>query len=197
MRITGGEWGGRRLGVPRSDLRPTQDRVREAVFSSLGEYVAGARVLDLFAGSGAYGLEALSRGAEQVCWVESDRGAVATIRKNILNLAGGEGGSARVIGSDVWKFLKAKKPGGEGYTLIFADPPYDRSGEAGQLGRLMEALEGGEVLALDGVLVYEQDAKEQVEKERPGWSLLRDRTYGKSRVLMYRSEISSRKKNAR
>ncbi|MDD2236672.1 MAG: RsmD family RNA methyltransferase, partial [Kiritimatiellae bacterium] len=74
------------------------------------------------------------------------------------------------------------------YTLIFSDPPYDRSGEAGQLERLLTALEQRELLALGGVLVYEQDAKEKVLTDRAGWGLLRDRAYGKSRVLMYRKD---------
>ncbi len=169
-------------------MRPTQDRVREAVFSSLGEYVVGAVVLDLFAGSGAYGIEALSRGADRVCWVESGREALKVLRRNVSELCGGETIGARVVGGDVWGFLDGAGKKGEGYTLLFADPPYDRAGEAGQLARLLAALEQREILALGGVLVYEQDAKEKVVVERAGWGLLRDRAYGKSRVLMYRKD---------
>jgi len=88
IRITAGEWRGRLLRVPRGDVRPAQDRVRLAVFSSLADRVPGARVLDLFAGTGAYGLEALSRGAAAATWVENDRRVLAVLRENVEALCG-------------------------------------------------------------------------------------------------------------
>ncbi|MFA5342434.1 MAG: RsmD family RNA methyltransferase [Kiritimatiellia bacterium] len=86
IRITAGEWRGRQIKVPRGDVRPAQDRVRLAVFSSLADRVPGARVLDLFAGTGAYGLEALSRGAASVTWVENDHRVLEVLRENVESL---------------------------------------------------------------------------------------------------------------
>ena len=103
MRVVAGEYGGRRLQAPRGrDTRPTADRVREALFSILGD-VRGARVLDLFAGSGALGIEALSRGAESAVFVERDHAAVAAIRRNLDAIGVARG--ARSAGSDVLGFL--------------------------------------------------------------------------------------------
>lgn len=118
IRIVAGAAGGRRLRTPAGrDVRPTADRVREALFSSLGD-LAGARVLDLYAGSGALGLEALSRGAAQVTLVERAPAAVACIRRNIADL--GLGG-AQLVPVPVERFL-AGPP--SGYDLVLADPPY-------------------------------------------------------------------------
>ncbi len=184
MRVTGGTLGGRRLSVPDTGVRPTQDRVREAVFSSLGEYVAGASVVDLFAGSGAYGLESWSRGAERICWVESSRAVLKVLQRNVSELCGGETGGLRVVGSDVWSFVQ--RGDGNRYSLAFADPPYDHTAEKKQLETLLNALDKGTVLTPDGVLVYEQDVDEPVVSEHPGWQMLRDRHYGKTRILIYR-----------
>ena len=117
MRIISGSAGGIRLQSPTHDLRPTMDRVREAVFSSLGDRVPGAVVLDLFAGSGAFGIEALSRGARSADLVDSHRAAVSAIRGNLTR--------AKVHGqvhqADVFRFLERATAL---YDLVFADPPY-------------------------------------------------------------------------
>jgi len=117
MRIIAGEAKGRRLAAPRSGTRPFTGRAKEAVFSSLHARVAGAAVLDLFAGSGSLGLEALSRGADSVVFVEQDRDAVTVIAANID--AVGLGGT--IVRRDVEAFLK--RDGGI-YDLVFVDPPY-------------------------------------------------------------------------
>ncbi|HEY0790187.1 MAG TPA: RsmD family RNA methyltransferase, partial [Chthoniobacterales bacterium] len=117
MRVIAGSAGGIRLQLPAHDLRPTMDRVREAVFSSLGDRVPGAAVLDLFAGSGAFGIEALSRGAQSADLVDSHRAAITAIRANLAR--------AKVHGqahqTDVFRFLE--RAAGL-YDLVFADPPY-------------------------------------------------------------------------
>ena len=119
MRVIAGRLGGRRLAAPRGlATRPTSDRVREALFSALGD-VRGARVLDLYAGTGALGIEALSRGAAQATFVESARAALGALRENLAAL--GIEGSARVLGQPVARAL----PGLAGpFDLVFADPPY-------------------------------------------------------------------------
>jgi 16S rRNA (guanine966-N2)-methyltransferase len=121
MRIVAGELRGRKLVAPESGTtRPTTDKVREAVFNALGslDVVDGARVADLYAGSGALGIEALSRGAEHCTFVERDRGALSAIHANIAAL--GLTGRSRVISGDA-----AKMGAGLDVDLVFADPPYD------------------------------------------------------------------------
>ena len=121
MRITGGEFGGRGLSVPRTGaLRPTQDRVREALFNILAPEMSGADFLDLFAGTGSVGLEALSRGAGRATFVESDRRHLAVLRENVAAVAAG--GRAEVVASDAYRWLGNYS--GPGFSIAFADPPY-------------------------------------------------------------------------
>lgn len=116
-----GELGGRRISAPSGrGTRPTREMVREAWFSALGEAVAGARTVDLFAGSGALGIEALSRGAASVVFVESDRRAAAVIRENLDELD--LGGRSRVVRADAGGFLDGAAD--DPYDLALADPPY-------------------------------------------------------------------------
>ncbi|MGE0440722.1 MAG: 16S rRNA (guanine(966)-N(2))-methyltransferase RsmD [Gemmatimonadales bacterium] len=118
-RIVAGEFGGRRLVVPADRrVRPTADRVREAWFSIVGPRVDGARVVDLFAGSGALGLEALSRGAASAALVDVNPASVAAIKANVASL--GVADRARVVRQDVFRFLDRSEP----VDLAFADPPY-------------------------------------------------------------------------
>ncbi len=125
-RIVAGEWRGRRLMVPRRGVRPTSERVREAVFNSLtarlGDWT-GLRVLDLYAGSGALGLEALSRGASESVFVERDAGAAGIIRRNLDTL--GAGDRAWVLARDV---LSAARDAHVPFDVVFADPPYQDAG---------------------------------------------------------------------
>jgi 16S rRNA (guanine966-N2)-methyltransferase len=116
LRITGGEVGGRRIRVPRGDVRPTTERVREAVFSILGD-VDGVRALDLFCGSGALAIEALSRGAVEAVLVDT---RPATARRNLEML--GLAGRARTIRSDAARFLRRAEP--SSFDLVLCDPPY-------------------------------------------------------------------------
>ena len=122
MRIVAGRWRGRQINAPRGDaVRPTGDRVREAWLSIVTPWLAGARVLDLFAGSGALGLEALSRGAEVVDFVEHAPKSLSTIRANADLL--GAGSSAVIHRADALRFARALEP--HAYDVAFADPPYD------------------------------------------------------------------------
>ena len=130
LRIVSGRWGGRRLKTPKGrHLRPTSERVREAWMSVLGDQLEGAAVLDLFAGSGALGLEALSRGAAHATFVESSRTVASCLRGNIAALDADS--LCDVVVADVFSYLEGVEPGA--YDIAFADPPY----EGGAAGRLL------------------------------------------------------------
>ncbi|MGD1012167.1 MAG: 16S rRNA (guanine(966)-N(2))-methyltransferase RsmD [Acidimicrobiales bacterium] len=137
MRVIGGTAKRRQLHAPNLEgLRPTSDRVREAMFDVLASLgvLEGASVIDAFAGSGALGIEALSRGAESVCLVESDRRAVAAIRANLDSTGFGACVAARVVRADVLEFLGRKSTGH--YDLALVDPPYSFSDWPTLLGLL-------------------------------------------------------------
>jgi 16S rRNA (guanine966-N2)-methyltransferase len=179
MRVIAGRAGGVRLVSPRTGVRPTMDRVKAAIFSSLGETVISARVLDLFAGTGALGIEALSRGAESVLFVEQARPAIAAIEKNLekTKLPG------RIRNHDVFRFLKDAATSCDRFRIIFADPPYEKM-ESGE--RFTERLLGNEVLPnlleTGGIFVLEKRPSEHVP-ETKFWKLLRQKTYGATEVL--------------
>ncbi len=121
MRIVAGEWGGRRIAAPPGrETRPTTDRVREAWMSAVADLVPGARVLDLFAGSGALGLEALSRGAAHAVFVENAPGPLRTLRANLDAL--GAGARATLLRTDALRYAAGLERGA--FDLAFADPPY-------------------------------------------------------------------------
>jgi len=175
VRIVAGRWGGRRLTSPRgAATRPTADRVREALFSILGERVAGARVLDLFAGSGALGLEALSRGAAAATFVDAAPAAIRAVQGNLDAL----GGEADVRRADALRFLRAAPGEARQYDLVLLDPPYRL---AARLGReLSEALPA--VLAHDALVVSESDRRAPLSLELP----LRDeRRYGDTLIRIH------------
>ena len=171
MRVVAGAFKGHPLRAPRGTrTRPTADRVREALFSMLGD-VSGARVLDLFAGSGALGIEALSRGAESAVFVDSDARAVAAIRRNLEAV----GADAEVRRQDALRFVS----GWEGICdLVLIDPPYDLASRLA--GPLAERLPG--VLAENAVVVTESDKRKPLELPLP---LVRERTYGDIRIAIH------------
>ena len=178
MRVIAGSAGGIRLAVPKRGVRPTMDRVKAAIFSSLGDAVVGARVLDLFAGSGALGIEALSRGASSVVFVESDRQSVGIIEGNLAKtkLKG------QVRHQDVFDFLRHAS-GAEMFDIVFADPPYEKT-DNGE--RFTEKLLTNEALAQllgpDAIFVLEKRPDENLP-EMKQWRLLRQKTYGATEVL--------------
>ncbi|MBP5284606.1 MAG: 16S rRNA (guanine(966)-N(2))-methyltransferase RsmD [Kiritimatiellae bacterium] len=182
MRITGGEYGGRLLSVPKSDsIRPTQDRVREALFSILQTAIAGADFLDLFAGSGAVGFEALSRGARRAVFVESDREHLATLNANARALRVPPDRFETVC-ADAYRWLKAYS--GPGFSVAFADPPYALGRENGYAG-VLETLAAGNTVVVGGLFAAEMTSVQDVA-EAAGWELLRDRVYGKTRICIWR-----------
>ena len=183
MRVISGSAGGVPLFVPKTDLRPTMDQVRAAVFSALGERVIGARVLDLFAGTGALGIEALSRGAASVTFVEGDRRAVETIRRNLekTRLAGP---SATVHGAEVFTALTRGLGFSRPFDLVFADPPYAaKTTRADDLGaRLLVDATLPTLLAPDGLLVLEKAPGRSLPEEM-SWGVVRQRRYGGTEVV--------------
>jgi 16S rRNA (guanine966-N2)-methyltransferase len=174
MRIIAGSHRGHTIYAPKGrDTRPTSDRVRENVFNILGA-VDGAAVLDLYAGSGAMGLEALSRGAARAVFVERDGDAIRAIERNLDKLRL----SATVLRQDAVTALAAEAASGRKYDLVLVDPPYEMYTDIEpQLARYLPAL-----LAADGVVVVETDAR--VEPSLP----LEQRTsrrYGAARITVY------------
>jgi 16S rRNA (guanine966-N2)-methyltransferase len=186
MRVVGGKHRGRRLlAPPGAKIRPTSDRAREALFNILshGEFAAGgmpfagAAVLDAFAGTGAFGLEALSRGAAEAVFIEQDRDALATLRNNIEAL--GEGSHSRVLLGDATHPPRAMSP----CAVAFLDPPY-RSGLAAPA---LAALRASGWLAPGALAVIEVAAHEELPL-LPGFTLIDDRRYGSARLVFLRRE---------
>jgi 16S rRNA (guanine966-N2)-methyltransferase len=178
-RLIAGVAGGRRLKVPRAGVRPTGDRAREALFNSLGSLLdlRGAAVLDLYAGSGALGLEALSRGAASVVFVESGAGVLPVLKENlaVVGLPGG-----RVVGGSVSTVLAGPPPAR--FDLVLADPPYAVPVE--EVYDVLRTLVDGGWLADDAVLVVERSSRERDWEWPTPLVGLRDRRYGEA-VLRY------------
>lgn len=187
MRITGGIYGRRILKVPGGDLRPTQDKVRAALFSILAERTPGCAFLDLFAGSGAVGIEALSRGARAVGWVEANRHTLATLRHNVETLTGptdtGNTASLRFHGADVFTFLK-KQLEPEKYDIIFADPPYDRQNRLEWTARILDAVRDSGRLGPGGWVIIEEPVG-SISGTPAGWSRVKEKAYGGTRLTFY------------
>lgn len=182
MRIISGRAGGIVLKSPTHEARPTSDRVREAVFSMLGETVADARVLDLFAGSGALGLESLSRGAREAVFVEQHAGACGVIEEN-MRRARLDGG--RVMKAEAFAGLRRLAAEGAKFDLIFADPPYvKKPGDVDFGARLLASDDLCAVLADGGWFVLETMMTRQAPRAIAGWHVVRDRAYGSTRVLL-------------
>jgi 16S rRNA (guanine966-N2)-methyltransferase len=186
MRIVGGAWGGRRLQAPPGDAtRPTSDRVREALFSILGERVRDARVLDLFAGSGALGLEALSRGAAEATFVDSAAAPVRALRANLESLGAERSGGDRsapdrteVRRQDALRFLGSARSAARDYDLVFLDPPYRLANRLG--GRLSEELP--HVLAPGATVVTESDRRNPLDLDLP---ISDERRYGDTLIRIH------------
>ncbi len=180
LRIVAGEQGGRRLVTPEG-VRPTTERVREALFSSLGELVVGASVLDLFAGSGAMAFEALSRGAAGAVLVEVDRHAAEICRTNADAL--GVGSRARVLERAVLDVVGGPPPAEAPFDLVCCDPPYDVPGD--EVAEVVRALGAAGWLTPDARVVVERPAGDAgAVTWPPGWSVRWERRYGDTLVTV-------------
>jgi 16S rRNA (guanine966-N2)-methyltransferase len=178
MRIIAGERKGHTIFAPKGiQTRPTSDRVRENVFNIVAPWIEGARVLDLYAGSGAMGLEALSRGAASAVFVEAEPQAIRAIERNLdkLRLTG-----ARVVRLNASTGLAQEAASGRKYDLVLADPPYSMT-DYDALARYLPL-----VLSEDGLVVLESAAK--TEPELAGLSIRSTRKYGSTRVTVFEHE---------
>jgi 16S rRNA (guanine(966)-N(2))-methyltransferase RsmD len=175
VRVIAGELGGRKLASPRGrGVRPTADRVREALFSIIAADVPGARVLDLFAGSGALGIEALSRGAARATFVERSRAALRALEANLSAL----GLDAEVVRGDALAFLRTASDRAREYSLVLLDPPY---GLAGRLGPTLSPLLAP-VLAPGAIVVAESDRRAPLTIAMP---LADERRYGDTLIRIH------------
>ena len=186
MRVIACSAGGIQLEVPKNGVRPTMDRVKAAIFSSLGEIVVGARVLDLFAGTGALGLEALSRGAASALFVEESAPAISSIERNLARTKF----EGRVRGQDVFAFLRSASTR-EPFRIIFADPPYEKtkSGEA-YTQLLLDNRELAGMLEPPGVFVLEKRPAEKMPASAL-WNVTRARRYGATEVLFLQQSATA------
>lgn len=172
LRVHGGELGGRRLLTPKG-IRPSQGVVKEAVFNVLAARLEGTRVIDLFAGSGALGIEAMSRGAVAATFVESDHRVIAVLKRNLAEL--GLIGRARVVQADATRWVELHPEEVGKADLVFADPPYRDP----LLADLVAALDA----AAQGMVVLERAAKDELPALQR-LEVLRDRAYGSSRLTI-------------
>jgi 16S rRNA (guanine966-N2)-methyltransferase len=176
MRVIAGSAGGIPLRISSADFRPTMDRVRGAIFSALGDLVIGARVLDLFAGSGAYGIEALSRGAAEAVFVDNHLKSIEAIRFNLAKAKV----DGKIIRDDAFRFLQKCETS---FRLVFADPPYAK--HAGDRNYVEELLDREDLVAAvepGGVLVIERSSVKGETAPR-FWEVTRKKNYGASQVL--------------
>jgi 16S rRNA (guanine966-N2)-methyltransferase len=178
MRVIAGRFGGRRLQAPKGRVtRPTSDRVREALFSMLGS-IEGAEVLDLFAGTGALGIEAVSRGAGKAVFVERDAGALGALSDNLAAL-GVEPERVQVRREDAFGALRAARERQETYDLVFIDPPYRQARDWGpELSAVLPAL-----LSPAARVVVESDRRAPVEFRL---EIEQERRYGNTNITIHR-----------
>jgi len=191
MRVIAGSAGGLPLIVPKKGVRPTMDRVKAAIFSSLGDAIVGAKILDLFAGSGALGIEALSRGAAAAVFVEEDRHSIAAIEKNLVKTTL----KGRIRQENVFDFLR-RSAGNEIFNIIFADPPYEKTKSGERFTEKLLANEAlPQLLEPDGIFVLEKHPSETLP-EMKLWRLLRQKTYGATEVLFVAQSAISNQQSA-
>jgi 16S rRNA (guanine966-N2)-methyltransferase len=180
LRIVAGKWRGRRLAtVPGWRVRPTADRVKESLYNVLQDRIAGANVLDLYAGSGNLGLEALSRGAHRAVLVECDRQALAVLRRNIESLEAQL--HVQVVRTDALRYVAASHA--VPFDLVLADPPYD----AGVEDALLDAMRGP-VLSGGGCFVLQHERRWRAPESVPGLRLWRSKRFGDTVVDFFGRE---------
>ncbi len=180
MRVIAGRWRGTRLLFRgQKGVRPSTDRVKETLFNILAPWLPGARVLDLFAGTGSWGIEALSRGCREVIFVEKSRRMAENLRENLEKI--GHPPAAKLVVSDAIRFLEQVAPKEAPFDLILADPPYRFN-----LGtRLLLVLSGKEILSQEGIFVLKHGSREKIDVPRP-FERFREKLFGETQVSFYR-----------
>lgn len=180
IRIIGGQWRGRKLPVPDSPgLRPTTDRVRETLFNWLAPSMVDATVLDCFAGSGALGLEALSRYATSATLLEMDRNVSQQLQKNLVTL---KATNAKVVNTNTLNFLAQP---GEPHSIVFVDPPFRK----GLLDETLALLESNSWLADEALIYVESEVENGMPAVPASWSLHREKVAGQVAYRLFRREI--------
>jgi len=180
LRIVAGNWRSRLLEIAEvPGLRPTSERVRETLFNWLAPRIEGARCLDLFAGTGALGLEALSRGAASAVFVESSRRAAKVLEQNARTL---DASGAVVHHGDALEYLKTAEPAS--FDVVFLDPPF----AAGLLEKACETIESSGIVAAGGLLYLEQDKAQPQPTLPANWATVKDKTAGQVRYSLVRTE---------
>ncbi len=179
MRVIAGEAKGRQLKVPkRKGVRPTSDYLRESLFGILGSSVRGVRFLDLYAGSGAVGIEALSRGGAEVVFLEQDPACLRVLRENVERTGLGQ---SRLLAGDVLRVLPRLARRRERFDIIFLDPPYG----IGLARRTLDIVASGDLLRPDGVLIVEHFAKEPLPERIGNLHRIRERAHGQTVLSFY------------
>jgi 16S rRNA (guanine966-N2)-methyltransferase len=178
MRIIAGEFRGRKINRPES-IRPTKDRIRESIFNMIGQYMPGKAILDVFSGSGAYGLEALSRGAGKVTFVENNRECTQVIKENIDILGAGE--KTTVIRAEAEKALKNLGEQKESFDIVFCDPPYAKDMAKKALNMIYQY----DILMPSGMLVIEHHKGEVLPESIGDLSLIKSKTYRYTNISIY------------
>jgi len=186
MRVISGASKGRRLLTPRRpSIRPTSDRVKESIFNILGEEVQDKVVLDLFAGTGNLGIEALSRGATRAFFVEKGRQALRLIQRNLLQC--GMEGRYEILPKDVHRAIGILKQRGESFDLILMDPPYEK----GLIQKTLKKLNSEKIYHEDSILIIEHDRREPLPHVIAKWSLIRQRRIGDTVVSFLKPTLST------
>ena len=184
IRLIGGQWRGRKLPVPDSPgLRPTTDRVRETLFNWLAPSMVDARCLDCFAGSGALGLEALSRYAAQATLLEMERGVAQQLQKNLATL---KAGNAQVVNTNTLAFLAQV---GTPHDIVFVDPPFRK----GLLEETLTLLESNGWLADDALIYVESEVENGLPPVPASWQLHREKVAGQVAYRLYHREAQGEK----
>ena len=181
MRIIGGDAKGRRIYSPKkNNIRPTSDGIKESLFNILQE-VSGKAFLDLFAGCGNVGLEALSRGAANVVFVEKNPVMVNAIKRNLLEL--GIKNKYQILETEAAKGIKKLQRKGEKFDFLFADPPYEK----GFIREIFQYLGEGEMISSDGVAIFQHSVREDIPGTLTGTFMLTDqRRYGDTRISFFK-----------
>jgi 16S rRNA (guanine966-N2)-methyltransferase len=179
LRIIGGQWGGRKLQfVETPGLRPTPDRVRETLFNWLSAEIGGSRCLDLFSGSGALGLEALSRGAGYCMFIDSERIAITAIEQHLDKLACS---TAETSQGDGLRWLQDTPIPGQAFDIVFLDPPFQHK----LLAPACKLLESRAWLTPSAHIYLESGAREEIPVVPPGWTLKREKQAGEVRYQLF------------
>lgn len=189
MRISAGQLKGRKIELKKvpgkvdmDDLRPTSSKVREALFDILRNDITGASFLDLYAGTGTVGFEALSRGASRTCFVEHEKGAAKEISQYIGKM--GLGSMAEVFTGTAERFLKKTEVAGMTFDIIFADPPY----ASDELEKVLPLIDGGDILAPGGCLVVEHASKKNIPSPCRDLRPVKNYKYGDTMLTLYRKK---------